>query len=357
MQRLRVNYVWVRRQLHQHRGWLLAGTCLLLFVVIAQCPPLNQAEGGTHLVNQAVLGQAAKKTAPRPVAVPAPVVVPASPRFFSAASPWNTPLPANATWHSEPALTAAGHWWVNRENYASPVVFSTAGQPLVTITIKQPGAWGWPAATLQLPIPASQDGAGGSDGSLIVVSNNVAYHFFRFSRTGDQSATAVCYAKDNIITDSGFGSLVPFRGAGVRASGASGLGGIIMGGDLASGTINHALSVALTNAQLKAGFVAPAIAQDAGAASQYHGSIPMGSRIGIPPGVAMPGGLTPVGQMVWRALQTYGGFVTNRSGSAGLVADPNSTTNAQIAPLRVSWDSRHHSDLDLIVPHLQVVQY
>jgi hypothetical protein len=268
--------------------------------------------------------------------------------LFTASSPWNSSLPAVVNWVSNPALSAT-HWWVNDEAYSMPVVYSSNSYPLVAIQV--PHTWGWPAQTLQLNVAAGVTGASGSDGSLVVISNNVAYNFWQFKRTDNTHATAAAYGEANIVSDSGWGSTNPPRGAGIRAVGASGLGGLIMGSDIAAGAINHALAVSLDFSLVSSRFVAPAIASDGS-----QGSIAEGTRLGIPAGTAMPAGLSSIGQMVWRSLAKYGAFVVDRGGGNALSADPKSVTAATVDPLRVYWGSKGHSDLDRIMPYVKLAQ-
>src|SRR5258708_23920664 len=70
-------------------------------------------------------------------------------------------------------------------------------------------------------------------------------------------------------------------GVGVRAAGASLLGGVLPWDELSSGTINHALAIELSPAQLKAGsteadqFVFPAVSADSGSTDSYTLSVPL----------------------------------------------------------------------------------
>ena len=315
------------------KRWILAPVALFV-VALAGCLP------------------AAPAASPTATGASAAAAVPPG-RPFSASSSWNTPLSANVTWRDEPALRA-GHSWVADEEYSIPIVHSAAGDPLVAVTV--PGTWGWPAGTLHLHIPAGVTGAAGTDASIVVVSDNIAYNFWIFARTDATHASAQAYAEANTVTDSGWGTASPFRGAGIRAAGSSGLAGIITSGDLASGNlIHHALSVSLLGTEIRSGFVAPAIADDGGG---YSGTIPMGSRLGIPAGTPMPAGLSPIGRTIWNTLITYGAFVVDQHGGNSpmmLTADPDSIPTSTIDPLRIFWNGAP-SDLDRIMPAVRVVR-
>jgi hypothetical protein len=272
------------------------------------------------------------------------------PAPFAPTSPWNTPLGA-VGWRDEPALRSA-HWWVNLESGSIPAVYAADTDPWVAVSV--PSSWGWPGGQVGIHLPDGVGAAAGSDASIVVVSSGTAYNFWQFRRTGPGQATASAWAAAR-MDGTGFGSGTPFQGAGIRASGASGLGGLITGDDLTSGRIGHALAVSLRGDELRNGFVAPAIAQDGGGG--YSGSIPMGSRIGIPAGTPMPAGLSPAGVMVWNALVTYGAHVVDRhDGSAPVVlyADPRSVSPAQADSLRATPYGAP-SSLDRIMPYVRVV--
>lgn len=262
---------------------------------------------------------------------------------FTSSSLWNSTLP-QGSWVDNPGLRAAP-WWVNDESYSIPVVYSSASDPVVAVQV--PATWGWPADTLSLPIPAGVTGAQGTDGSIVIVANNVAYNFWQFQRTDTTHATANAYGEANTVTGTGWGSSNPFLGAGIRAAGSSAVAGLITGSDLAGSVIHHALAVSLPGSLLSSAYVAPAISSDGGG-----GPIPMGARLGIPAGTPMPAGLSPIGQTVWNTLLTYGAFVVdqhNDSAPAILYADPNSVPTSTIEPLR-------SGDLNLIMPYVRIAQ-
>jgi hypothetical protein len=267
-----------------------------------------------------------------------------APRPFDASSPWNTPISPGVGWRDEPALRA-GHSWVNDEQFSIPLVRSAPTDPVVSVSV--PSSWGWPGGTVQVRIPADVTGASGSDGALTVVDGGLAYDFWQFRRfdAGHAGAAAWAAAWTN---GSGVGRPSPFLGAGIRAAGTSGYGGLITAGDLAgSGDFRHALAVSLLGSELSGGHVAPAIAGEGGS-----GSIPMGARLGIPRGTPMPGGLSAIGQRTWNTLVTYGAIVVDRhdgSSPAIFYADPRSVSPATVAPLRFG-------DLDRIMPAVRVVQ-
>jgi hypothetical protein len=269
-----------------------------------------------------------------------------APRPFAVSSPWNTPVPPSVGWRDVPQLRS-GHSWVNAEQYSIPVVHSGAADPLVAVLV--PNSWGWPGGIVRVHIPAGITGANGTDGALVVVDGGAAYNFWAFRRSGVGTASAAGYAVA-LMSGSGWGRANPFLGAGIRAAGASELGGLITSGDLVGGNeFPHALAVSLLGSELSGGFVPPAIAGEPGS-----GSIPMGSRLGIPRGTPMPAGLSPIGQRLWNTLVDYGAYVVDAHGGAApaiFYADPFSVSPGQVAPLRNAG-----GDLDRIMPSVRVVQ-
>lgn len=266
-------------------------------------------------------------------------------RFFRSDSLWNTPIAAQTvSWRDEPKMRA-GSWSVSRDSYSTPVVFSQPSDPIVDVTV--PGSWGWSAGVVQLRIPAGVTGSPDANGALVVVDGTTAYDFFVFNRASDTSATAQARGQSDIVTGSGWGSPSPSQGAGTYGAGSNGLAGLVMGHELTEG-LRHALAVGMTGQVLAQGFVPPAIAGD-GAGG---GSIPEGSRLGIPPDIARPAGLSPQGNSLWEALQTYGGWVVQQEGGSApgvFHCDPNSVSDGDLDAFLGALDS--------ITPHLRVVVY
>ena len=274
------------------------------------------------------------------------LLVGCTPRPFSSSSPWNTPIGAVA-WRDAPELRA-GHSWVNDESFSIPVVRSGGADPLVAVSV--PASWGWPGGVVQVNIPPGVTGAAGSDATLVVVSGGMVFDFYGFNRTGPNRGTASAWAASNHDAGSGWGRPSPFLGGGVRATGASALGGLITSGDIIGGDdFRHALAVSLLNSELASGYTAPAISGGGGT-----GSIPMGARLGIPAGTPMPGGLSPIGVRMWNTLVRYGAYVVDQHGGSAPVvfsADPRSVSVDTVAPLRAPG-----GDLDRIMPAVRVVQ-
>jgi hypothetical protein len=146
---------------------------------------------------------------------------------------------------------------------------------------------------------------------------------------------------------------------------------VITGADLARGKIDHGLVVGLPFDMLMGGGLTgyeggaasgrrawrwPATAWDAG---WWSGPIEMGSRIGIPAGVAKPAGLSKLGSMVFDSLQKYGAFVGDFVGGQWpmFVTDQGTVGEKRACPLFCYWNYNGSSDMEKIGPLLRVAGY
>jgi hypothetical protein len=180
-------------------------------------------------------------------------------------------------------------------------------------------------------MPAAANGAAGTDGELIVIDGDVAYNFWQFKRTGNTTGTAVSFGAENVVTGDGWGSKSPFLGAGITAVGASQLGGLIVKDETNDGDIDHALQLAVDRNLVRSGAVGQALSSDGSSAS---GIVQEGQLLAIPPGTPMPAGLTPLGQQVFKAMQTYGAYVVDvAGGTTNVRAQANAFDSATIAAL------------------------
>jgi hypothetical protein len=109
-----------------------------------------------------------------------------------------------------------------------------------------------------------------------------------------------------VFTGTGWGA--SGIGAGTSAAGNSGLGGLLVQAQTDTGTINHALAMAIEDPLLKTGYVAPAISADG---RNTNGILQEGQLLAIPPGQAMPSGLSSLGQKVFSCLKQYGVYITD----------------------------------------------
>jgi hypothetical protein len=277
-------------------------------------------------------------------------------RPFANSSPWNVltdDTPYSFVQH--PELDDV-HWWVNLNDYSIPVVNSAPGDPLVAVSVN--ASHGRPASVVNVRIPAGVTGAAGGDGTLQVnETNGISHSFWKFVRISTTTATAQAYGSTPLDAD-GFTDPATGLNAGIRAAWCSTMAGLLSGPEIDAGEIEHALAIALPGSMLAQGWVAPALQEDIDSAT-YSGSIPMGSRLVVPPTATMPSGLSVLGQKIWRAAQRYGFLVVDRADVPSLYADPRTMSDAQMTPLRVYWcpTCGNKNDLDRIASQLQVARY
>lgn len=267
-------------------------------------------------------------------------------RPFAASSSWNTPVRAGArfTKLAWPAAGPKAIYWVNWDAYAPAVYVSKPSDPLVRVKI--PPSWNWPAQNLPIRLPAGITGASGSDGEIVIIDGDVVHNMWQFTRTSPTTGTAVAYGRTSLTTGDGWGDPVTQRSAGIVAAGSSQLAGLLTQHDTDAGEIRHALQLVVAQDLNAPGSTGRALKGDGPAA---NGIIKEGQRVAIPPGTAMPSGLSPLGQKVFRALRTYGAYDIDSGGPTTtlLRAQTNAFDKATIDRLR--------GDMSKILPLLHRV--
>jgi hypothetical protein len=263
-------------------------------------------------------------------------------RPFAATSSWNTPIPSNATFETIgwPPDALFGVAW---SSYSPAIHLASDSDPVVSV--EHPASWGRPAGILKIRIPAEVDGASGTDGELLVIDGDTVHNFWQFRRLSTEKATTQAYAATNVVTGHGWGRASPFLGAGIVAAGSSQLAGLLVQAETDRGDITHALQMAIDATYAKPGHTGDAISGDG---SNPDGLVQEGQHLAIPATVAMPGRLSPLGQKVFRAYQTYGAFVIDVAGGiTNLRAQANGYDRTTIMALQ--------QDLARISPLLQRV--
>ena len=121
--------------------------------------------------------------------------------------------------------------------------------------------------------------------TIVDLATGTTYDFWHVTRTGATTFTAKAGTQAS-LDGTGFGYFDAVRRegpGGIRAAGASFLGGLLTGENFASGRIDHALAMSLANNDLFAAYVPPAVDIDGNALTTYTGTLPMGTRLAIPP--------------------------------------------------------------------------
>jgi hypothetical protein len=216
---------------------------------------------------------------------------------------------------------------------SAPIYSVGPDQADVTVSPK-PGCLNFTSGTgTEVPIPPYTSLNESADDPLIVYqpSSGNAWEFWEATRNPDGTYSA-CWGGelDMASTDGVFAT--PY---GLSASGISYLATTITENDIASGWIGHAIAVTLPHCN---GSVYPADRTDCGGGSGQPGE---GQWFRFPANLAMPSGLTPFGQMVFKAIQTYGMVVTDQGGAVMLEAEQPSDWAAEghsgTDPITASW--------------------
>jgi hypothetical protein len=231
------------------------------------------------------------------------------------------------------------------DSYSPAVYISKSTDPVVDVSMS--AGWGYPGGIVKVRIPSGVSGASGTDGELLVIDGTTVHNFWQFKRSGTNTASVSAYGRTDILTGSGWGTRSPFLGAGIVATGSSQMAGLLVQAETDAGEIAHALQITLDFPLQRPGFTGEAISGDG---SSSTGISQEGERLAIPKSVAMPSGLSPLGQKVFRALQNYGAFNIDVSGgTSNLRAQANAYNGSTITAL--------HSDLQKILPLLQRVNF
>jgi len=134
---------------------------------------------------------------------------------------------------------------------------------------------------------------------------------------------------------------------GRRASMIPSFAGLIRTGEIAGGSIPHALAVTISPTELMQQATWPAYAFDHN--SGYSGTLPMGALLAIPPSVSIASlGLTATGKVVAKTLQSYGAYIVDRTAPGGL------NFQAELGDPEIRWNG-WQNDLTIIGHHLKWV--
>lgn len=358
------------------------GTIVLVLTHAATSAISLEAESGSHDSRLDITDQTASgKSAIRfglPPSTGSGYWDPALNRPFAASSLFNTPSPANTQWFSQPVLNnlvqgdyyygsaAVRRWFVHPGH---PIWSAKDTDPEWTLNLISPhdvyAKRDRPNMTVKARAPANlavdtNDG----DHVLLLVSGGKYYEVYQAvvnqsTRTVTQSYAG--YAIGDIRTDVGYSSMSSTANMGTRAGNASWFAGMITGRDFANNQIDHAVAIALTDKTLYAscGGTRNQPKWDQSIATFWDngpgcGPIIMGAKLGIPPGVAKPQGLSKFGNMLFDALQTYGAYVGDYAGGDWPVIymDANSVKSADQGWEFNSWVG----DNDKIIPLLKVAK-
>ncbi len=308
-------------------------------------------------------------TAP-PAPAPAPAPVAATVTSSTSVDPfsdsWDVPLSNNAVLSGSSTIVANlaaeitnvygtvavdGGLWnaanLTNQSDGVPIVTVPAGQAEVPISVgpdssdPSAGCNDFNVSTgagtgPDIPIPSSASAlvSGTNDSALIVYqpSTSTEWELWQADYSAAKGWTACDGGKlTNLATSTG--TFPAAGGYGEAASGISYLGTEITEADVQSGAIDHVIAMAANEGDCN-GFVAPATRGDCGSSANQ---VSEGSYLRFPASLAMPSGMTPFGQMVFKAIQNYGTVITDQSGGVAI-----STENGY------DWTYEGHSGTDPI---------
>jgi hypothetical protein len=256
-------------------------------------------------------------------------------RPYTPDSPWNTPIPADAEVDPNSAAMVATIAANNPElrsspnQFAYPVHFVDAATPRVTLLCTG-RVWVNAAdgsasevsskALTNVPIPPEAIPGGGDDNQIIIIDTETGdeYDVYRFvPPNGCENATKY---ERGVFRDAVETKYIS-RGAGVPY-----LAGLIRPWEIAQGRIEHALAFAYGTNRLGR-CVYPASNTD----GKYDRPdvLPEGARLRLDPTLDVESipGLDRTGRIIARALQEYGMYNIDNSGSNKIYPEDNLTAN------------------------------
>jgi hypothetical protein len=269
-------------------------------------------------------------------------------RPFGVDSPWNTPIADGAALDPDSAIMIAdfvtaspygSFLGINIDDFSIPLFWADASTPqhMVSATIGGLGFSGNDGRDAIATVPIPDDAAADrqSDHHMLIVDRLRAleWGFYGAARQGSQWTCKLCATTD--LNGSGVrppeaNNVTWYTSHGPRACGFPLIAGLIRTEEIQVGQIEHALVIAYPH--IRAGlYTSPASTAQAriGSDAIKTRGIPCGGRIQLDPHLDLESlGLSASGKTIARALQKYGAYVGDYSGSMSLYAenDPGAMT-------------------------------
>ena len=264
-------------------------------------------------------------------------------RPFNDSSPWNTPIAANPSIDPNSATMIADFstvpgqtfLWINIQNYSVPLYFvdsKTTSSVTVTASL---GGTGFRMGAADdsvaggkgpAPIPAGAMPSAGSDKHLAIIDRALAIEWGFWD--ADNSSGSWTAGEASTMDLSGDGVRTPtnndpwWAGHGPRACGFPLVAGLITADEIRAGAIEHAL--VLAHPHIRSRYYTPPASTAQGTTTDAISTrgILCGGRVQLDPTLDVTTlGLTPAGVTIARALQKYGAYLGDYSGSVSLAAD------------------------------------
>ena len=258
----------------------------------------------------------------------------AVPRLFATTSIWNRPLPDDEPLDPASAtvtrtfreivsanLGARTGPWIQTSESSTPLYRVSADQPASRVQLDA-GSW---ATTLQaaleaVPIPSDARPAAGTDGHLTIwqPSTDRLWELYRARHESGGWHADFGGAIMNVSEGPGYYTPLSWPGAlsqwGATATSLPAIAGTMLVSELQSGTIPHALAIAIPFARAGV-FTWPAQRTDG--ISTAPTSIPEGARFRLDPSLNLDAlDLPPMTRMMAEAVQRYGMIVRDQTSHA-----------------------------------------
>jgi hypothetical protein len=173
-----------------------------------------------------------------------------------------------------------------------------------------------------VPIPQDADVDPGTDRHMTVYSrdNGMAYDYYK--PVQDATGKWVSTSAGAVIPFNGNG-IVPKNLAGSNAANIAAMAGIVYPEELAQGRIDHALMIGIPG--IAGGAPACPSTHNVGTTSDAN-ALPEGARLQLDPTINVDSLAIPAWQKtIARAMQTYGGYVRDNSGTFAVYAETSSS--------------------------------
>jgi hypothetical protein len=241
------------------------------------------------------------------------------PRLYASGSIWNQPIGSSpaidqmSTVYVQDALLTASTSanFANSSAWGVPAVGADSNTPLHQVACERYGC----RTGLSARVPSSAVPSSGSDHRLVVLNTDTRQETDLWKASYDAATDRWSSGSRYQGSSRGSGVLcqAPERCGGAVAAGWMAMGGLIRPEEIASGHIDHALSLALP--LTRSGVVAcPATHTDG--RSDSPGALPLGARVQLDPTVEVNATNWPQWEkVIARTLQKYGAYVSDTSES------------------------------------------
>lgn len=276
---------------------------------------------------------------------------------YDGTSAWNTPIPSNPTVHPDSAKFIAAVSDNNKplssdvDQYTIPVYIYYDSTPRVSVKLSgyfsaydngdnSRVGFGFAPTITGVPIPANAEAGAGTDGQIVLWDpiSGTEWAFWRFGK--DASGNYIATNGYRYHTTAGYFGRFADGKAG-RGAGTTYFSGLVRRWELDKGRIDHALSFAYQYPSKE--FVYPASKSDGLGVTGVD--MPEGSRLQLNPALTDADfdrwGLGREAKIIARALQRYGMYAIDNSGSSKIYLEDRKTAG---------WGNSVHRDMLKNIP-------